>query len=55
MAEESTSSSVAIVAIVVFVLAVGIFFFLNYGSRVGGGKTVNVELNAPKPDVPKPG
>ena len=56
MADGDSSSSVAIVAILILVLAVGAFFFVNYGGRVvgGGTKTVNVDLNVPKPAPPAP-
>jgi hypothetical protein len=55
MAEGNSSSSVAIVAIMILVLAVGAFLFV-YGGRFIGGetKTVNVDLNVPKPAAPAP-
>jgi hypothetical protein len=54
MAEGESSSSVAIVVIFVLALAVGIFFFINRGGSTGGSKTVNVDLNVPKPAAPAP-
>ena len=52
---DNSSSSVAIVAIVLLVLVAGFFFFTKLGGPAGGPtKTVNVDLNVPKPEIPKP-
>jgi hypothetical protein len=49
---DNSSSSVAIVAIVILVLVAGFFFFTKVGGVGGPSKTVNVDLNVPKPEVP---
>ena len=51
---DNSSSSVAIVAIVILVLVAGFFFFTKVGPG-GPAKTVNVDLNVPKPAAPAPG
>ena len=52
---DNSSSSVAIVAIVLLMLVAGFFFFTKFGGSAGAPtKTVNVDLNVPKPEVPKP-
>ena len=51
---DNSSSSVAIVAIVLLVLVAGFFFFTRFGGVGGPAKTVNVDLNVPKPAVPAP-
>ena len=52
---DNSSSSVAIVAIVLLMLVAGFFFFTKFGGSAGApAKTVNVDLNVPKPEVPKP-
>lgn len=50
---DNSSSSVAIVAIVLLMLVAGFFFFTR-GDSGGPAKTVNVDLNLPKPEIPKP-
>jgi hypothetical protein len=51
---DNSSSSVAIVAIVLLMLVAGFFFFTRVDGGGGPAKTVNVDLNVPKPEIPKP-
>ncbi len=51
---DNSSSSVAIVTIVLMVLVAGFFFFTKMGGVGGPAKTVNVDLNVPRPAAPAP-